>query len=201
LFLAGVISLLLKVTVCCFKSTSKCCLKHFYFVEPENKDFLALLEASGWGDSEAARELELNRATISHYRSGSIKPSRQVLRLFKLILLKDNPSALSGAVHGKDFEIWETKLIDQLRPLHVEDRQHVLRVIKTMVAGFRRAGATKPPALTPAEQANVDAAARKGAASALKGLNLPEAPIGQKKHKAASTSGKTAEPKPAVPLH
>lgn len=110
-------------------------------MRPENIEFLALLEASSWSQSEAARRLELNRATVSQYVHDTISPSAQVLALFKLILANEQPGALSASLKTNEeggLSGWERRAIEDLRWLHKEDRDRVLNAMKALVAGLPR---------------------------------------------------------------
>jgi transcriptional regulator with XRE-family HTH domain len=106
-------------------------------VRPENLEFIALLEASGWKPIDVARRLELSRGAISRYKSGDMKPSPQVLQLFKFILASEQPGALAPlALKEESLASWERKILDDLRWLHDADRAHVLKVIRTLIEGL-----------------------------------------------------------------
>lgn len=66
-------------------------------VKSENREFIALFDASGWNQAECGRRLHKDRASISRYLSGQIPPERSVIELFKLILASVNPAALEAA--------------------------------------------------------------------------------------------------------
>lgn len=81
-------------------------------MDAANLEFKELLERSGWkSQSEAARQLDLPPPSISRYLSGKDQPSKQTLRLFRL-LLADKPSAASiireDDTHG-DIDVWRKK--------------------------------------------------------------------------------------------
>lgn len=67
-------------------------------MEAENKEFMALLDASGWSQAEAARRLYLAPSNITQYKKNDNRPSRQVLELFKVILASEKPEALGAMV-------------------------------------------------------------------------------------------------------
>jgi transcriptional regulator with XRE-family HTH domain len=70
-------------------------------VEAENKEFMQLLEASGWNQAEAARRLYLSPSNITQYKKNDNRPSRQVLELFKLLLAQEKPAALAAITPGR----------------------------------------------------------------------------------------------------
>jgi transcriptional regulator with XRE-family HTH domain len=109
-------------------------------VRPENIEFIALFEASGWKAIHAAQRLRVTRATLSRYLSGDIAPSAPVIELFKLILLTEKPGALTVAAeaHETKLETWERKAIEDLRWLHIEDRERVLNAMRAFIAGLPR---------------------------------------------------------------
>jgi hypothetical protein len=110
-------------------------------VRAENLKFIALLEASGWSKAEAARQLSgIDRATVGRYVSGQITPPPQILELFEFKLAAQRPGALTNATLLKEEGLagWERKIFDDLRWLHKEDRERVLKVIRTMIDGLPR---------------------------------------------------------------
>jgi len=62
------------------------------------EEFRALLRASGWSQAEAARQLCMTPSALSQIvrENSPVKPSQVTLRLFKLLLLKENPDVLSA---------------------------------------------------------------------------------------------------------
>lgn len=55
-------------------------------MDPANEEFKELLQKSGWNQSEAGRHLDLTSASVSRYVNDIDKPTKQTLRLFKIIL-------------------------------------------------------------------------------------------------------------------
>jgi transcriptional regulator with XRE-family HTH domain len=55
-------------------------------MDTANEEFKELLKRSGWNQSEAARNLDLPSGSVSRYVNSIDKPSKQTLRLFKIIL-------------------------------------------------------------------------------------------------------------------
>lgn len=103
-------------------------------------EFKELLEGSGWSQAEAARRLELQPPSISRYCKGVEQPSRQTLRLFKIILSNEQPEILGPArLELRDDSTmaeWERKLLDDLRPLHVGDRNRVINAVSALIHGL-----------------------------------------------------------------
>ncbi len=114
---------------------------------PENEEFKTLWDASGWqSHAEAARKLELSRSVVGRFLTGEVKPSASTLKLFKLILLNENPAALTGASLREEDTLelseWEREVFRRLRALSVQDRETVLNAINAFVAGLP----ARPPA-------------------------------------------------------
>jgi transcriptional regulator with XRE-family HTH domain len=111
-------------------------------MKPENKQFIALVNAAGWTPAEAARRLDLGRSSTSRFMSGEITPSPPVLKLLKLILATEMPGALTAAhaLHEESLTPWEREIIEELRPLRLEDRNRVIDVMRTMIKGLPKGG-------------------------------------------------------------
>jgi transcriptional regulator with XRE-family HTH domain len=109
-------------------------------MDGENAEFIALLKASEWSQAEAARRLRLDRATVSRYMSGEVKPSAPVLELFKIILQTERPGVLTVATEMREqsFAEWERKVVEDLRWLHQADRDRVIKALKALVEGLPR---------------------------------------------------------------
>ena len=101
----------------------------------ENLEFIALFKASGWSQPEAAKRLWKNRATINRYLNGKIVPEKTVLALMKSILSEEHPEKLT-ALKETSRSDWEDKLLRDLRPLHKDDRERVLKTIQAMIHGL-----------------------------------------------------------------
>lgn len=113
-------------------------------------EFLALLKSSGFEAAEAARRIGFDRANISQYKKGTTAPDAQTLKLFKRIVLEENPSALQPITkypeHHERIVVPDVPEVaaaaDQLREMYSEDRaafHTVNSVIKTFYAKQRRA--------------------------------------------------------------
>lgn len=99
------------------------------------EEFLALLQASGWSASEAARRLHLDRSNISQYKSGG-SPSKQTLELFKLILAQEKPEAI-GPSHMQLRDV----------PLHaVDDMVHAVEELREKFLAVERCAKRLKPA-------------------------------------------------------
>lgn len=78
-----------------------------------NVEFKELLQRSGWNQSEAARNLDLTTASVSRYVNDIDKPTKQTLRLFRIILAGENhePSESnkgSSRLAGEE-EVWRRR--------------------------------------------------------------------------------------------
>lgn len=104
-------------------------------MEPENLEFIALLEAAQWRPAEAARRLHVSRATVSQYMSGRIRVGAPILELFKMIVANEQPGALTAAGEAREQALaeWERKVIEDLRWLHKEDREKVIIAMRAIV--------------------------------------------------------------------
>jgi len=109
-------------------------------MERENQEFFALLEAIGWSPAEAARRLFISPSNISQYKKGESRPSPTTMGLLKLILATEKPGSLTAALELSESALskWEREVIEDLRWLHVDDRERVLNTIKAMIAGLPR---------------------------------------------------------------
>ena len=77
------------------------------------EEFKELLKRSGWNQSEAARNLDLPAPSISRYVNDIDTPSKQTLRLFKMLLMdssaptvrsSDNPPGVDWKRRAKSAE-------------------------------------------------------------------------------------------------
>jgi hypothetical protein len=118
-------------------------------VKPENLEFIALFEASGWRQAEAARELKTTRATLSRCLSGDQVPSAPLIELFRLTLANRKPGALTKVPAGREAALadWEKRIIDDLRYLREDDRERVLKAIRAILEALpkREAEVPRPP--------------------------------------------------------
>jgi transcriptional regulator with XRE-family HTH domain len=118
-------------------------------VKPENLEFIALFEASGWRQAEAARELKTTRATLSRCLSGDQVPSAPLIKLFELILANRQPGALTRNAAAREAALadWEKRIIDDLRYLREDDRERVLKAMRAILEALpkREAEVPRPP--------------------------------------------------------
>lgn len=124
-------------------------------MRPENQEFIALFEASGWNQTQAAKRLYLEAPTISRYLNPdpkkSIAPAKGTIEHFKMILASEKPGALS-AIRPETLANWERKVLDDLRALHECDRKAVLAVVHTMVHRMPKREAVDYDAINFAQQ-------------------------------------------------
>lgn len=103
-----------------------------------NKQFVALMQESGWLPEDIVRELGITKGAVSQYRSGKTRPSLTVLRLFgartnlPLALIEGESKEIN---HGKTtLEPWEISSLASLRQLKPEIRMelvgHIARLAK-----------------------------------------------------------------------
>jgi len=84
-------------------------------MESANDEFKKLLHLSGWNQTRAAQELELQPASVSRYVNDIDKPSPQTLRLFTLMLAAEKPIKGGAAAlrdnPGAEAEIWRKRAL------------------------------------------------------------------------------------------
>jgi transcriptional regulator with XRE-family HTH domain len=107
------------------------------------QEFRELLAESGWSQAEASRQLGMTPSALSQIvRDNSpVRPSAVTLRLFKLLLLRENPdSAQARKTHRMAFpEQWERDLVEELREIPPMIREPLVRGFRALV----RAAAVK----------------------------------------------------------
>src|SRR5665213_2280242 len=109
------------------------------------QEFRDLLEASGWSQAEAARQLGMTPSALSQIvrENSPVRPSPVTLRLFKLLLLRENPEAARMASHRRSpIQKWERDLIADLRMLSPRVRKAMLKTLRVKIeianAGTRK---------------------------------------------------------------
>lgn len=90
-------------------------------MEDANFVFKELLERSGWNQAEAARHLDLQPPSVSRYLKGQDTPSRQTLRLFRMLLDMEAPAAhekekappreAAPATEESELAVWKRRAI------------------------------------------------------------------------------------------
>lgn len=126
-----------------------------YVNDPHNTEFIRLLAKSGWLPAEASRRLAVSPGTISQYRSGEVRPSLTILRLFSCIVREPLILATEDAspVFGSDasLEPAEAELLSLLRRFKPEERRKLLDAMKSilvaqpMIRSPRKVPQTKTP--------------------------------------------------------
>lgn len=111
-------------------------------MDPRNEEFIRLLEAAGWSQAKAARELHVSTAAISQICTGKNQPGRATLNLLKLIIAREQPNAVTFNEEMVEAGLarWERELLEKLRPVPPAQRQRLLEAFEQMIR------ATKPPA-------------------------------------------------------
>lgn len=110
---------------------------------PENplkEEFLGLFESSGWTQAEVARQLELTRGGVNGIITGRTVPSHATVKLFKLILLSQQPEAISAAARPASVqhaeESWVRDLLEQMRRVAPAQRTRLISALKAVAAAF-----------------------------------------------------------------
>lgn len=81
---------------------------------PEHREFLALYNASGWSQTELARQLFTTQATVSRYLSGAVPVPASAVRLLKLTLASENPAALNAVEKPKTSHASHTDEVQEM---------------------------------------------------------------------------------------
>ncbi|MDB6059479.1 MAG: hypothetical protein JWO95_3323 [Verrucomicrobiales bacterium] len=101
------------------------------------QEFRELLAESKWSQAEASRQLGMTPSALSQIvRDNSpVRPSAVTLRLFKLLLLRENPdSATARKTHRMAFpEQWERDLVEELREVPPMVREPLVRGFRALV--------------------------------------------------------------------
>lgn len=77
------------------------------------EEFKALLRRSGWNQAAAARQLDLSPPSVSRYLSDTDTPSKQTIRLFKMLLADapETPAALREEAAPYATENWRQRAL------------------------------------------------------------------------------------------
>ncbi len=108
--------------------------------DPLNREFARLLKASGWTQSEAARQLNLSPAAVSRYLSLETRPSTTVIQLFKLLINDRAPVAPPPApspIVERTLTPEELDLIQDLRGLDTDASRRVISGIRAILRAFK----------------------------------------------------------------
>jgi transcriptional regulator with XRE-family HTH domain len=120
------------------------------------QEFRELLAESGWSQAEASRQLGMTPSALSQIvRDNSpVRPSAVTLRLFRLLLLRENPnSAQAKKTHRMAFpEQWERDLVEELRQIPPMVREPLVRGFRALVRTAAQ-NAAKNPRPKPAAKA------------------------------------------------
>lgn len=120
------------------------------------QEFRELLAESGWSQAEASRQLGMTPSALSQIvRDNSpVRPSAVTLRLFRLLLLRENPnSAQAKKTHRMAFpEQWERDLVEELREIPPMVREPLVRGFRALVRTAAQ-NAAKTPRAKPAAKA------------------------------------------------
>lgn len=175
-------------------------------MEDLTAEFMALLRSSGWSKAEAARQLDVTPSLISQYAGGVTRPSPQMLRLFKLVLLTENPSALQAAgssgikypEHKNEFGEMNDQLIELKRadPKAFATVKTMLTSVHAQVTAQPRANLVEAVALGDPSELDVAGVPRSPAAPAPRSATA--APIAHRRAPVAPARSRSSAP-PATP--
>jgi transcriptional regulator with XRE-family HTH domain len=109
------------------------------------QEFRDLLQASGWSQAEAARQLAMTPSALSQIvrENSPVRPSLVTLRLFGLLLWRKKPGAarrLPRRLREVRAEKWEQDLIRALRRIPPNTRRPILGVLYAMIEAARNKG-------------------------------------------------------------
>ena len=102
------------------------------------QEFRDLLQASGWTQAEAARQLAMTSSALSQIvrENSPVNPSPVTLRLFQLLLLREKPAALRRLGRRRPAlgaEQWERDVILALRAIPPPARAPILDALEAMI--------------------------------------------------------------------
>ena len=122
-------------------------------MDDANFVFKELLDRSGWNQAEAARHLDLQPPSVSRYLKGQDTPSRQTLRLFRMLLDMAAPPVReksqpreTAAAEERELEIWKRRAIAAEKEL-----ENLKASLRTLLAR-PSATVTAPKPLSEAQQ-------------------------------------------------
>jgi transcriptional regulator with XRE-family HTH domain len=105
------------------------------------QEFRDLLQASGWSQAEAARQLAMTPSALSQIvrENSPVRPSPVTLRLFGLLLLgkKAGDQGLARRQRKTRAKKWEQDLIRALRRIPPNTRRPILGVLYAMIEAAR----------------------------------------------------------------
>ncbi len=107
------------------------------------QEFRDLLQASGWSQAEAARQLAMTPSALSQIvrPNSPVRPSPVTLRLFQLLLWREKPQALREVARRKALSAaapWEQDLLRDLRGVPPKARQSILRQMRGLIAAAKK---------------------------------------------------------------
>lgn len=122
------------------KSNRKSKPKNGFPENPLKQEFLELFQSSGWTQAEVARQLELTRGGVNGIITGRTVPSNATVKLFKLILLSQQPEAMSAAARPASVqyaeEAWVRELMEEMRRVAPAHRPRLVTALKGVAVAF-----------------------------------------------------------------
>jgi transcriptional regulator with XRE-family HTH domain len=116
-------------------------------IDPK-QEFRELLEASGWSQAEASRQLGMTPSALSQIvrHNSPVNPSAVTLRLFKLLLIREKPGSVQASrTHRMAFpEQWERDLVEELREIPPMVREPLVRGFRALVRTAAISAAKNP---------------------------------------------------------
>jgi transcriptional regulator with XRE-family HTH domain len=109
------------------------------------QEFRDLLQASGWSQAEAARQLAMTPSALSQIvrKNSPVRPSLVTLRLFGLLLRRTRGAAVRRMTRGQRkmrAKKWEQDLIRGLRRIPPKTSSPILSVVYAMIEAARSRG-------------------------------------------------------------
>jgi transcriptional regulator with XRE-family HTH domain len=117
----------------------------------EAREFVDLINAAGWSQSEAGRQLMVTPSFINQIVNGTAQPSRAVLQLLKLTIAANHPELIKAPRQLGEIELreqfhrpdWEENILGQLRPLSEDERSKVVDVMEAALKLVPKRGRPK----------------------------------------------------------
>jgi transcriptional regulator with XRE-family HTH domain len=114
-------------------------------MDEHTREFLQLVDASGWSAAEVARKLGLNRSAVSQYRKAGTPQgndtSEQTLNLFKRILAAEKPEVVGAAPRANTYPTGEESNAQRtLEVLHdaLDTAQEAVDELNSKLAAVRK---------------------------------------------------------------
>ena len=140
-------------------------------VEPNKKEFIELLKASGWTQREAAAELGMTESGVSQIvrENSSVVPSNMTMKFFKFLLAHKKPEVIgvkgeTALVLNEDIKLnaKERELLEKLRALPVNQQASVIKGMLSIIETMPRVKTPRYRIVGDEEKNETDPEDRKG---------------------------------------